>query len=352
VGAALFRYEFDAIWRQFHHVLAPNFTDIAPVVAPLAERRQNLGKIEAEFRNKRTQAGKSARQCIGRCLDRGAGAVFSKLSAAAVRAILMMFMVATPSIMLSEGTADSAQIVVLLALFAAALTFVEYASTYPGLVEFRDAPPFNRVRFLSLFITLFLLSMIVRGTESHSTFTLFVQAIGLVVGQAMDFPYSPVRLLILSIAAEDGGERLELIRATAGMSYLISLLTLGIFVILTRAYVWPRRTEAFNVWVNLPTFDPTAGGDVVTRLERDARVNVILGFLLPFLIPLVASQAAQVFAPIALASPLTLVWIITLWAFLPASLFMRGIAMGRIAGMIQEKRRQHRVSGDVPLQFV
>ena len=26
---------------------------------------------------------------------------------------------------------------------------------------------------------------------------------------------------------------------------------------------------SFNVWINLPTFDPTTGGDVVERLERD-----------------------------------------------------------------------------------
>jgi hypothetical protein len=258
----------------------------------------------------------------------------------------MLLAVATPAILLQQTSADGVQIVVLVAIFAAALTFAEYASTYPGLVEFRDAPPFNRVRFLSLFLTLFFLSLILRGADGGSTSVLFVQAIGSVVGQAMDFEYSPVRLLVLSIGMQTGPERLALIQAAAGMSYLISLLTLSIFLILTRAYVWPRRNEVFNVWVNLPTFDPTAGGDVVARLERDARINVILGFLLPFLIPVVATLAADVFAPVALATPQTLVWIITLWAFLPASLFMRGIAMGRIAEMIREKRRQHRVAGE------
>lgn len=287
-----------------------------------------------------------ARQRTAASLDRGAVILFSTLTAAAVRAGLMMLLIATPSILLPQGASGGVEIVVLVALFAAALTFAEYASTYPGLVEFRDAPPFNRVRFLSLFLSLFLLSLIMRGTEGQTTFVLFVQAIGSVVGQGMDFPYSPVRLLVLTIGAEGGVESLTLIQSAAGMSYLISLVTLGIFVVLTRAHVWPRRNDVFNVWVNLPTFDPTAGGDVVTRLERDARVNVTLGFLLPFLIPLVASQAADVFAPVALASPQTLVWIITLWAFLPASLFMRGIAMARIAEMIRDKRRQHRISGE------
>lgn len=293
-----------------------------------------------------------ARQSTAASLNRGAAILFSTLTAAAVRAGMMMLLVATPSILLPQASSGGVEIVVLVALFAAALTFAEYASTYPGLVEFRDAPPFNRVRFLSLFLTLFLLSLIMRGADDPTTFILLVQAIGSVVGQGMDFPYSPVRLLVLTIGAEGGGERLAFIQAAAGMSYLISLVTLAIFVVLTRAYVWPRRNEVFNVWINLPTFDPTAGGDVVTRLERDARVNVILGFLLPFLIPVVASLAADVFAPVALATPQTLVWIITLWAFLPASLFMRGIAMGRIAEMIRDKRRQHRIPGEGALHAV
>lgn len=311
-----------------------------------------MGKNEAEIRTTRNTAGVTDRLCIGlvACLDRGAVIFFSTMTAAFVRAGLMMLLVATPSILLPASVSNGVEIVVLVALFAAVLTFAEYASTYPGLVEFRDAPPFNRVRFLSLFLTLFLLSLIMRGVEGPSTFTLFVQAIGSVVGQGMDFPYSPVRLLVLTIGAESGYGNLRVIQAAAGMSYLISLITLGVFVVLTRAYIWPRRNEVFNVWINLPTFDPTAGGDVVSRLERDARVNVILGFLLPFLIPLVAMQAADVFEPVALSSPQTLVWIITLWAFLPASLFMRGIAMGRIAEMIREKRRQHRIPGEGALR--
>jgi hypothetical protein len=43
---------------------------------------------------------------------------------------------------------------------------------------------------------------------------------------------------------------------------------------------------------------------------------------------------------VSLENPQTLIWTVAAWAFLPASLFMRGIAMGRIAGMIKEKRRK------------
>ena len=160
----------------------------------------------------------------------------------------------------------------------------------------------------------------------------------------MDFPYSPVRLATLMVA--DGASLLQVmeIRTAAGTAYLISLISLSIFVILLKVGGWPRRDRAFNVWVNLPTFDPSAGADVVDRLQRDARINIALGFLLPFLIPAVIKLSSAGFEPLTLTSPQTLIWAMTAWAFLPASLFMRGIAMGRVATMIRETRDANRVA--------
>ena len=79
---------------------------------------------------------------------------------------------------------------------------------------------------------------------------------------------------------------------------------------------------------------------MVERLNQDARSNVILGFLLPFLIPAVVKLASEIFDPIALSDPYTLIWVVCAWAFLPASMIMRGIAMSRIAALIEESRRR------------
>ncbi len=269
----------------------------------------------------------------------GKGEKISRLAGAVIRALLVVLLVSIPSVLLPGVSTDTAQMVALIAIFAAALTIFEYASTYPSLVEFRDAPPFNRVRFVSLFITVFLLTVIVRGTIEPTTLTRFVTAVGSLIGQAIDFPYSPVRLIVLMLPENTTVEHMILIRTAAGISYLISLLTLAIFLILIRIQGWPNSGKPFNVWVNMPTFDPTAGGDVVARLIRDARLNIILGFLLPFLIPATVKAASSVFVPFTLDSPQTLIWTMSAWAFLPASLFMRGMAMGRVADMIKEKRR-------------
>jgi hypothetical protein len=136
------------------------------------------------------------------------------------------------------------------------------------------------------------------------------------------------------------------VRTAAGMAYLISLVSLGIFATLIGAGRWPHRNTPFNVWINLPTFDPTSGGDVVARLTRDSRVNIVIGLLLPFVIPVVVRIAGAGFVPMSFASPQTLIWTMTAWAFLPASLFMRGIAMGRVADMIRERRAADRAGHD------
>lgn len=270
----------------------------------------------------------------------GSSSVIGQVTGAVARAVFVVMLIATPSLLLPGVSTDATQIVTLVALFAAALTIFEYSAAYPGLVEFRDAPPFNRIRFGSMFLTVFLLTIIARGQIEPTAVTLLVQAIGALIGQAIDFPYSPVRLVILMLPENTSAEQVILVRTAAGMSYLISLLSLAIFAVMIRVNQWPIRNGSFNVWVNLPTFDPTAGGDVVDRLARDARFNVALGFLLPFLIPAAVKATTVLFDPVSLENPQTLIWTVSAWALLPASLFMRGIAIGRIADMIRQQRRR------------
>jgi len=266
--------------------------------------------------------------------------VVSHMTGAFARAFLVMVLVTLPALMLPEVGADTRQVVVLFGLIAAVLTFIEYSATYPSLVEFRYAPPFNRIRFLALALTVIALTLIVRGQFAPTTFSLLLEALGAIVGHALDFPYSPVRLVTLMLPEEAPPARVGLVRSLAGMSFMLSALMLGVFLVALRMGHWPARSESFNVWVNLPTFDPTAGGDVVDRLERDARFNLALGLLLPFLIPAVVKLAAAVSMAVPLGGAQTLVWVIAAWAFLPASLFMRGVAMWRVARMIREKRER------------
>ncbi|MDV7144611.1 hypothetical protein R3X27_18180 [Tropicimonas sp. TH_r6] len=249
-------------------------------------------------------------------------------------------MILLPSLLVQNVGVETPQIMVLVALACAVLTLAEYASTYPSLIEFRDAPPFNRIRYLSLFATLFVLSLLARGEVDPNGLTLLVEAIGSLIGTSLDFPYSPVRLVLISMPDGASPAEINTVRAAAGMAYLISLLAIIFFYLILKLKNWPSRSGAFNVWINLPTFDPTAGGDVVKRLNRDARFNLALGFLLPFLIPAIGKAAESLFSAAMLTETHTMIWLVSLWAFLPLSLFMRGIAMSRVADMILEMRRR------------
>ncbi len=310
-------------------------------VAWQTESRQNLGKIVAVRPNWRSSFKKWIPKSIGAMRAEGGKHLVSQIVGAFVRACLVVFLIAAPSALLPNVSPEGKQMVALVALFAGLLTFIEYNATYPGLVEFRNAPPFNRIRFGMLFAMVFMLSLLERGVGAPSTLTDLVTAVGTLIGLAMDFPYSPVRLVMLTMAEGATPAQAMLIRSAAGLTYLISLISLAVFLIALKIGGWPARGGAFNVWINLPTFDPTGGGDVVDRLNRDARVNIALGFLMPFLIPAVVKMGLDNMAHLPSSSPQTLVWTMTAWAFLPASLFMRGIAMGRIADMIRDRRRQN-----------
>ncbi|MBB3983877.1 hypothetical protein GGQ68_000188 [Sagittula marina] len=275
--------------------------------------------------------------------------MISRMVAAAARAFLVAFLIAIPAMLLPDVNNDSAQIVALLALVAAVLTFSEYVSEFPSLIEFRDAPPFNRMRFGALLASVLVLTLIARGSIHPTGLTDLLNEVGYNIGEAMDFPFSPVRLMVLVSPGDASGPARDLIRTMAGLAYLISLVTMLVFVAVVRLLDWPIRNGAFNFWVNLPLFDPTTGGDVLYRLKRDSHFNVALGFLLPFLIPAVLKMTSTWDAAPNLIDHQPLIWTMIAWSFLPTSLIMRGVALMRIADLIEEKRRRAYAQAEVQL---
>ncbi len=258
--------------------------------------------------------------------------------AASVRAFLVMILIVMPSVILPGIGTDTKQIVALVALFGGALVFIEYNAVYPSLVEFRDGAPYNRIRYLMMLIIVVFLSAIVADQENSTTVTRLFHALGLIIGSALDFPYSPVRLASYMLDNNATAAQIAQVKVAAGTAYLVSLFSLGLFVIVLKLAGWPSTKSAFNVWVNLPTFEPTAGGDVVDRLVRDSHANLAVGFLLPFVIPAIIAVLTRGIPAETLTSPQTLIWAMALWAYLPAALIMRAVAMARIADMIRIKR--------------
>ena len=263
-----------------------------------------------------------------------------RLTGAFLRALLIALAIATPSLLLPEVGADTAQVVVLVALAAGAFTFMEYFSQFPSILEFRFAPPVNRLRYFTMFAIVLMLTVYFSGAALDTPIASLLMKLAALMANAVDFPFSPVRLVVLALPSGTEPEVVEMVRDAAGIAYVMSLLGLVGFGVLVRIYGWPGRYGAFNVWINLPLFDPTGGGDVLARLKRDSIVNAVLGFLLPFLLPALVKLAGALVDMSAIGNPHTLIWVMTIWAFVPANLIIRGVALARVADIIEEKRRR------------
>ncbi|WP_170445198.1 hypothetical protein [Ruegeria arenilitoris] len=267
--------------------------------------------------------------------------MIARTTGAAIRGLLVALLVLTPALYLPASTSNGTEIVVFLAILAFILTFAEYNSAFPSFIEFRDAPPVNRLRFVGLMSMISFLTLICKNAYAPTELTSTVYSVGLAVANVVDFPYSPVRLVVLMLPADASQPLVELVRTTASVAYVAALVTIASFAYAVKLRGWPTGNGAFNVWTNLPLFDPTKGRDVVTRLQRDGRLNISVGVLLPFLIPALIKLLTDFIDPLSLSNPQTLIWTMSAWAFLPASMIMRGMATLRIAGLIVEKRRAY-----------
>ena len=263
------------------------------------------------------------------------------MAGAALRGVLMVVLVALPALLSPVPLGDSVQLVMLLALFVGALTFAEYSATYPAIVEFRYAPPFNRLRFAALFVTVMWVPLLYIGPGETGAFVALIGAVARILGTVLDQTYSPVSLIGQALGGAVSAQSAVILRDAAALALTVAALAVAVFALLVRVQRWPRPGVSFNVWVNLPTFDPTAGGDVVGRLERDALFNLALGFVLPFVFPALIRVTTLFVSDLAFQSPQAVVWVIAAWAFFPMSLIMRGIAMGRLAALIRATRRSH-----------
>jgi len=264
----------------------------------------------------------------------------SHVPGAILRALFVVVLAIFPALVVSSTAPETAQSTILLAIFAGGIVLAEYSSDYPGLIEFRFAAPFNRSRFALVALMAVLLSLLQRNAVDPGALSAMAATLAAVCGGLLDFAGSPVSLLVSALPESVPAHHLELVRDGASLAIVLALTTVLGFVAAIKLNAWPMGSGPFNVWINLPTFDPTAGNDVVVRLQRHARINVVLGLIMPFLLPGAVIASALLIRPLTLLSPMGYVWGISLWAFLPAALVMRGVAMARVARMIRISRRR------------
>lgn len=270
--------------------------------------------------------------------SRGSRASMSHVAHSVLRGLLVAVFILLPALFLPGISQEVAQGVTLIALIGAAVVMAEYAAAYPGLIEFRDAKPYNRLRFGMLVAVVLALVALQREIASGEQGLLV--GVSLWLANTFDSSFSPLRMLALSLPSDLPVAHLMNVMASAALAFLMCFAGLLLFFATMALGYWPAKGSSFNVWINLPNFDPTKGVDVVQRLERDAQINVLLGVTLPFSLPVVLHLSSLLVQPVTFETNLSLVWGLAFWAFIPFNLIMRGVAMYRVGQLIRAQRRR------------
>lgn len=264
----------------------------------------------------------------------------SRILGALLRALLVGMLFAWPVFVVPNIASSSGVVVATVSLGMFIWTFAEYASTAPSLIEFRNAPPFNRIRFGALLATVVCLSLIQAYVVDPTATNRLAYNIGAIIGYSIEFPASPVRLMLTQFPDVISGGKSGLILASAGIAYFVSLIALVVFMAAFYFRKWPTNSGPFNIWINLPTFNPTTSGDVHARLIRDARINLVLGIGLPFLVPGITGILFRFVGVSPFSDPYLMIWVIAGWTILPTAMIMRGLALSRVAQMVAAKQQR------------
>ncbi len=215
----------------------------------------------------------------------------------------------------------------MLAAAAALGVLIEYAGRMPSMVDFRFAPPVNRLRFMLVVVVVLSVTACLATREGIFPFDL--------LASMLDFPYSPARLAADSFTRSSApGPDPELQRAAA-TALAASALCAAAFAGWLLSGRWPADPQRFNLATNFPTLEQPSGPlgrrDLAVRLRWLGWQIIITAAALLFALLVLGRLVAGMLEPRALLSPLVIAWCATLWAAAPGALLLRGVAILRIA---------------------
>ncbi|MXU64600.1 hypothetical protein [Oceanomicrobium pacificus] len=264
--------------------------------------------------------------------------MFKRLPGAFARAVLVVIVLSMPAFLLPDISRAAQEISLIIGGIVAAFTLFEYASTHPGLVDFRFAPPYNRIRFFTFSLQVLLLVFLARATMELDPFSPDIIAFADWCASLLNFPLSPVNIAVAMVGDDGDADFRLLIERAAALSYAVAFSSMIFFALVLWLFKWPVGRDNFNLWVNLPTFEPASGHDVERRLNRDGMINILVGIGLPYVIPAFVSRASGWFDPSVLDNSQPLIWGCTIWSFLPASLVIRGAALLKVGYLVRRSR--------------
>lgn len=258
-----------------------------------------------------------------------------RLIGAIFRALWVVVITAIPSLLLPSASQGAAEFALIIGGIIGMFTFFEYGSTTPGFVDFRYAPPYNRFRAFTIAAQIISITLVCRAVElglSDSTIVEWARQ----GAQLLDFPYSPVSMAIDSVLSDSrfSDTTAILLVYCITTSFIVGIGMTLVFSLLLWVFAWPRDRENFNLWANLPTFQPSEGTSITKRLRRDAIFNVLLGAALIYSLPLIPTYGFDWLTVDIFENSQAMVWATTLWVFIATSLIARAAAMLKIARIL------------------
>lgn len=259
--------------------------------------------------------------------------MLTRLAGGLIRALLVVVIIAAPAFMLPSVSQAAQEISLIVGAIIGAFTMFEYASSHPGLVDFRFAPPYNRIRFITFCVLIVALIFLCRETSSSQSLQMLQIADS--ASNLVNFPLSPVNTTVALIGEGASEEHKLLLLRALSLSFLITFVSFAFFALLLWFFRWPVGREKFNLWANLPTFEPSSGRDVERRMMRDGFANILIGICTPYLLPVVTSRSGGWFDPTVLENHQPLIWACVAWAFIPASMIIRGAALLKVGWLVK-----------------
>ncbi len=254
-----------------------------------------------------------------------------RITGAFIRALIVVLIIILPAYILPETGKTTQELALIIGVIVGAFTMFEYGGKTPGFVDFRFAPPYNRFRIAIIAAQVIALSLVCRATTQ--SIPEILEFANTAVGYA-SFPYSPVEMAVAQTALLPLTTTPELMVQLFSVSFVIATgLAIGLSAVLW-IFGWPTERSEFNLWVNLPTFSPSSVSQAEKRMKRDASINIILGIGLLYAIPYGFSFVVDIFGTGLFEDYHSLVWVVALWAFLPALLVTRGISITKVSRIL------------------
>lgn len=258
--------------------------------------------------------------------------MLKRLAGASLRGVLVALLILFPGWTLPAESGFALDLFWLLSLVCGVIVTIEYLSAAPSLIEFRFFPPYNRMRFGGLCLIVLAMVCLFQELPTVSIFYLVFAAPAKLSFYLWDFQYSPV-VALAHVLGRDDPALTEQISQMAALALTMTILLTAAYCFETRGFRKPLEEGTFNIYLNLPlpTSTLVADNSPAFRLYIFGVLSIVLGLLLPVVVPFLLLPVARFVGGEPLAYRPMVVWVVTLWAWGAGAFVLRGVALLAIA---------------------